>query len=537
MRTRWTVGALVALAVLGVGLSPPVRPILGAIATIEITTAEAASNPTGVATAPTLAVMKALGPASGLYPVLEVLGYNAPGDGSARLFLWNSASTATAEPCVTYAATGVTTGRWLRQLNGGPLSVLDCGADASGTTLSKVAFQAASDLVNTSVTIAQQITVPIGTFDLGTAGTFGVETNAGTGYCPLFTGQSFTNTIVEYNPSTEGAAFLFNSANGQCYGGGVENLRVSGNSHTDACEFLSTGEGHCFVQGSGVSQIALLCSCTSGGFSEDDKIKPLPFSTFTTRLLQYHVANSGSGSFRESGLVDGSIVSVGVASANCLVQVDSSAVVYSAPMSLSINYQPGSTGGTICFINAQGNGPVSVYGSWQIEVDGATNPAILQLAKNGQVVFGGSTQFNISGDAQLVYGPVLFANQAGTIGSDSYKSAYEVLENAASAVQYLTAGTGAVTNVAEQVTAPGTAVFSLSIYNGSTYNWNGQVLLSSSALGQYSAVILGGHRFFGSNDPVFGVTGTGLLTITMADAVLANSTRIFGVITFAGEQT
>lgn len=63
----------------------------------------------------TIATMVALGAASANYPNLYVKNYATSGDGGGGYFLWDATSTATPNLGTIFAATGVTTGRWLRQ--------------------------------------------------------------------------------------------------------------------------------------------------------------------------------------------------------------------------------------------------------------------------------------------------------------------------------------------------------------------------------------------------------------------------------------
>lgn len=92
-----------------------------------------AQNPSNPSVFPTIAQMQALGVASKFYPAVKVLGYNTAGDLGGGIFMWSAASTATVDGCTIFTATGVSTGRWLRQ-NISSLSPVQCGAAGNGTT-------------------------------------------------------------------------------------------------------------------------------------------------------------------------------------------------------------------------------------------------------------------------------------------------------------------------------------------------------------------------------------------------------------------
>lgn len=74
-----------------------------------------ASGPSGVNSFPTIAIMQALGAASASYNTITVQDYATAGDGGGGIFVWAPASSAAANSCTIFAATGVTTGRWLRK--------------------------------------------------------------------------------------------------------------------------------------------------------------------------------------------------------------------------------------------------------------------------------------------------------------------------------------------------------------------------------------------------------------------------------------
>lgn len=486
-----------------------------------------AQSPANIPAVQTIATMVALGTASKFYPAIQVLGYNNANDGGGGFFTWSTSSVATADHCVNFAATGVVTGRWVRQLNGQPLSVLMCGAYNNNTNsgATQAALQYSAVYAQASASQNQTILIPAGDYACGTGPTC-IQTN-GASWCPNYIGEGAGDSIIHYSPVSEGAAFLFNSGIGQCNGGGVSNVRVTGNANTIGCEFFSTNFGHCNITVDTVKMHTLWCSCSAAGFSENTVSVSLQGTTSFSLLGEYRTNSGGSGSFRDSGFGPNSLVSPS-ASANALILIDAGSQVYSAPLYMSINNQ---SNGTVYFVDNQSANLPSFYGSWQIETDGTS---ITKLAKSGSLGFGGSTQYATGASAQLIYGNTFYGNQIGTTaGNNSYKSTYQVLENASSAVQYLTAGTGATTTL-NGPPATGVTTYNLSLYNSSTYNWNGIVTIVASGIGQYSVTAVG-HRFYGTNDPTFAVTAGGALQVTVGDVIAANSTRVFGVVNLPGE--
>lgn len=87
----------------------------------------AANNPSLVPHMPTIAAMQALGPAASQYTGIIADGYLLAGDGGGGYFSWVSNSTTTANPCTIFAATGIATGRFVRQWDNLHLPVADCG--------------------------------------------------------------------------------------------------------------------------------------------------------------------------------------------------------------------------------------------------------------------------------------------------------------------------------------------------------------------------------------------------------------------------
>lgn len=95
----------------------------------------AASNPANIPSFSSIAAIQALGTSSPFYPTVYVQSY-ATGNIGGGTFVWMPASTATIDHCNIFTATGVATGRWVRQLTGSEsgVDVVNCGALGDGTT-------------------------------------------------------------------------------------------------------------------------------------------------------------------------------------------------------------------------------------------------------------------------------------------------------------------------------------------------------------------------------------------------------------------
>ncbi|HJT43842.1 MAG TPA: glycosyl hydrolase family 28-related protein [Rhizomicrobium sp.] len=103
--------------------------------------------PTTTYNVATIADLQALGSSSSTYGTVYVSDYATTGAGGGGTFVWNSGSTATADTCTIFAATGVGTGRWLRVMaNGDQFSPQMCGAVANGSNDDTTAIQKALDI-------------------------------------------------------------------------------------------------------------------------------------------------------------------------------------------------------------------------------------------------------------------------------------------------------------------------------------------------------------------------------------------------------
>lgn len=90
-----------------------------------------AINEANIPSVPTIAALRALGSASSFYPNISVASYATPGDGGGGALSWFPADTASADNCIIFSVSGVTTGRYRRALNGAPFNADMCGTGSS----------------------------------------------------------------------------------------------------------------------------------------------------------------------------------------------------------------------------------------------------------------------------------------------------------------------------------------------------------------------------------------------------------------------
>lgn len=126
--------------------------ILGSCTVQGVSCGGGTPSTTVVTTVANIAALQAIGANASATPTVYVTDYGAPGSGGGGLFVWNNTSTAATDLCMTFAATGVSTGRYVRQLGAFSLSLPMCGtiADYSTTkTENHVAIQAAFNAMQT----------------------------------------------------------------------------------------------------------------------------------------------------------------------------------------------------------------------------------------------------------------------------------------------------------------------------------------------------------------------------------------------------
>lgn len=126
----------------------------------EIWTADPVYGPgiNTVRTVDSIASLKALAAQSG--GVAEVLNYYAGVPGGGGIFYWNASSTATPNDGTIVQATGVVTGRWLRQIDPGTVLALDFGCKFDNSNDDTTYLQAAIDYAGT--TGIQRVIIPSG---------------------------------------------------------------------------------------------------------------------------------------------------------------------------------------------------------------------------------------------------------------------------------------------------------------------------------------------------------------------------------------
>lgn len=134
------------------------------------------------------------------HQVVEVQGEFAAGDGGGGRMVWAAGSTATAEPCVTYAVSGLTTGRWVRQLTNNRINLLGCGVKPDSTTDNTTALQAAMDATTTY--LVPEVWCPATTGKIMFTGTVNVPTGV------TVRGQNATTVTVGQGGAVAGCQFL-----------------------------------------------------------------------------------------------------------------------------------------------------------------------------------------------------------------------------------------------------------------------------------------------------------------------------------------
>jgi len=122
-----------------------VRTLWYAIVALLLVSAPAlaSNNYANITTVPSIVALQNLGSASQQYGTVNVQSYIAGGNAGGGIFVWNNTSTTTVDACVVFAASGVTTGRWFRQLSGASIDLSQCGAVADDTTDNAGAITAA----------------------------------------------------------------------------------------------------------------------------------------------------------------------------------------------------------------------------------------------------------------------------------------------------------------------------------------------------------------------------------------------------------
>lgn len=141
----------------------------------------------------TIAAMVALGALSAYFHIVYVESYAVLGDGGGGIFIWSPASIATTNTGTIFAATGVSTGRWLRQYDRLQLEFFNVSTvDDSTAFTNAVAFAASAGIslyaLGASYTFRHNIT------SLPGVAVHGAGSSAGAG----------SNTIFDFTNNTDG---------------------------------------------------------------------------------------------------------------------------------------------------------------------------------------------------------------------------------------------------------------------------------------------------------------------------------------------
>lgn len=407
-------------------------------------------------------------------------------------------------------------------------------SDGTSTTATRQAFQYAVDYTAASNNPSGII------YALGSNYTFDTTgvTKAQSFDCPNIIGGGVNQTTVNFNPSAEAAAFDFIGGAGTLCRGGVYKLRINGNANTIGVEFLSQGGGGFDIRMDAGKRAVLFCSCSSGGYSEFDQgTVDITTTANLATPIEYRVANSGTGSFSNSGLLDGTIINSDTSNPGTgLILIGSGSQVYNAPCNGQFNVNTGA--GQVIF-NNQSSNTTTCSGALRIEAD--SSGSVPELTNSNSLLICACTvQREIGSGAGLINGNMVFGQMVGSVGGTFQTvQAWYPLESYTSAVQYITAGTAQTTTLNEIYHPASKTEFYVLLYNGTTYNWTGTVEIAAAGVGGTYHVNTITHNLLydtGSlGEPTLAVDGTGHLTFTFSTTITASTIRIFGVVQIPGD--
>lgn len=341
-------------------------------------TPKAAAAPIAVSSVNTIADMQALGTTSSSYPLLYVQSYHSGTSYGGGYFAWDAVSTASTDGCTVFAATGVSTGRWVRHLNGQNLSVEMCGAynDNTNSAATLGAFQAANDYVAASNAPTQPILMQGRSYNFGSGSTGVVKSSSF--FCPNWIGSGTSGygggvgSVVTYTPTAEAAAFTFIGGSGAECGGGMRGVGFKGNANTIGVELRGQDGAEINISLVGaVKRAVLLHNTASGDFTEFDRITLTTNGEGIGTVLEYRADGGARGeqSFHGSGLVGGFInyCTSGVTATPAIV-INSAAFPYNAP--LTATFFPNATNCPILQNNntAENYGEPWFWGNLSVEV-------------------------------------------------------------------------------------------------------------------------------------------------------------------------
>lgn len=392
----------------------------------------AVSQFTAVIVLPNVATMRGLGAASAFYPNVIVTEYNTGTGYGGDIFRWDPASTATADNCATFAATGVATGRWIRQLYGKPISVEDCGAYNDGTHAAETlaAFQAANDYVAGTDAPTQQIWAMGPAYNLGSGSTGIVK--AASFYCPSWVGAGKgTNgkgTTITLTPSAETAIFTFIGGSGAKCGGYLSGFVLKGNANTVGVELQGQDGMSLDYAILGPMKLGVLFdNKTSGQFTEFNHVTLDSNGSGIGTVAEYRVA-LGNASFHGSGIVGGVInyCDAATPSKAAIITTFSGSTrpfIYDAPLNAAF-FPLSGTCPIVDHVGSGGNGESWFVGDVLIENGGASS-----------VVLGATSQFMLMGNTSYVgnndnftFGTAALINSVGTFPSGAWTTTFQPVE-------------------------------------------------------------------------------------------------------------
>lgn len=366
--------------------------------------AHAANNPANIPAVNTIAAMQALGAASGSYPTIQVLGYNSANDGGGGIFTWSSASTATVDSCTIFSATGVGTGRWIRNLGSQNISVEMCGAYRDGTngTATRTAFQKAFDYIATTTRPSGIIEAKGPTYLFDTTGV----TKASSLFCPKLQGAGINATVISFSPASSAAAFEFIGGSGSLCDGGVTGITFNGNSN--AIPVKLSGQGGATIDigmTENVNTGVLLCNCSSGQFTEQNNITVHAPDIATTQQAVHFQVSGGNASFAGNILTLNVSMDSGTRTLS-LIDIGSGSYWYNGV--LNANIHNFGSGGVFLIKNSSAQPALISSGTMQFE---STAGEWVGLADNtGANVYYGGTVYAIGGDNGLCVGGIRYGS-------------------------------------------------------------------------------------------------------------------------------
>lgn len=151
-----------------------------------------------MATVSNIAALVALGTSSAQYGLVYVQNYVGTAGIGGGVFAWDAANVSAGNSCTIFAASGVVTGRWVRQNQGGAFPVESCGVLADGTTDNATAMQAAMNLA---------IPLTVGAPNIGL-----IKVNSGLTFDVTKTSLDCQGAILNFRGLTNGTALTLTTS-------------------------------------------------------------------------------------------------------------------------------------------------------------------------------------------------------------------------------------------------------------------------------------------------------------------------------------